>query len=58
MSTSSKRKTKKQHRINVILTDNQFQRLKRYAESKETTMSEAVRELIKKIPIQLELPIE
>ena len=52
MSTSSKRKANNSHRINVILTEKQFQLLKEYAESREITMSEAVRELIKAIPIK------
>jgi len=52
MSTSSKRKESSNHRINVILTEKQFQLLKGYAESKEITMSEAVRQLIKAIPMK------
>jgi hypothetical protein len=52
MSTSNKRKPKSGHRINVILTDKQFQSLQNYAQEREITMSEAVRELIKTIPMK------
>jgi predicted DNA-binding ribbon-helix-helix protein len=52
MSTSNERKSKKGHRINVILTENQFQVLQDFAEGKEMTMSEAIRELIREIPMK------
>jgi hypothetical protein len=58
MSTSSKRKIHNSHRINVILTEKQFQTLKEYAEDREVTMSEAVRELIKAIPMKKRTTIE
>jgi chemotaxis methyl-accepting protein methylase len=58
MSTSSKRKIQNSHRINVILTEKQFQTLKEYAETREVTMSEAVRELIKAIPMKKTSTIE
>jgi hypothetical protein len=52
MSASKERKSKKSHRINVILTENQFQALQDFAEGKEMTMSEAIRELIREIPMK------
>jgi DNA-binding MarR family transcriptional regulator len=52
MSASKERKPKKSHRINVILTENQFQVLQDFAEAKEMTMSEAIRELIRDIPMK------
>ncbi len=52
MSTSSKHKLQDSHRINVILTGKQFQALKGYAEEREISMSEAIRELIKAIPMK------
>jgi hypothetical protein len=58
MSTQKKSKPKATHRINVFLTESQYQRLNDYAASREITMSEAVRELIKNIPIQKKPTIE
>jgi hypothetical protein len=58
MSTSSKHKLQDSHRINIILTGKQFQTLKEYAEEREISMSEAIRELIKAIPMKKRTTIE
>jgi hypothetical protein len=58
MSTSSKHKLQDSHRINIILTGKQFQTLKEYAEEREISMSEAIRELIKAIPMKKKSTIE
>jgi len=58
MSTSSKHKLQDSHRINIILTGKQFQTLKEYAEEREISMSEAIRELIKAIPMKKRNTIE
>jgi len=51
MSTSNESTTKKKHRINVILTDKQLQALLDYANSKELTMSQALRNVIQEFLI-------
>jgi hypothetical protein len=58
MSTQKKRKSKATHRINVYLTESQYQRLNDYADDREITMSEAIRELIKDIPMKKPSTIE
>ena len=49
-------KPDKGHRINVILTDSQYELLKAYAIQEETTMSEAIRNLVKAIKLKKPKP--
>jgi hypothetical protein len=58
MSPQKIHQAKDKHRINVILTAAQFERLKWYAEEREITFSEAVRELIKAIPMKKQKSID
>jgi S-adenosylmethionine:diacylglycerol 3-amino-3-carboxypropyl transferase len=43
---------KKTHKLNIMLTEQQFQRLKLYAEQQEESMAEVIRNLIKKLSIK------
>jgi len=49
---------KKSTRINITLSEKLFQRLKDYAEAEETTMSEVLRDYIKRLPIKKPPTIE
>jgi metal-responsive CopG/Arc/MetJ family transcriptional regulator len=50
--------SKKSVRINVTLTEKLFQRLKDYAEAEEITMSEVLRDYIRKLPMKKKSSIE
>jgi hypothetical protein len=49
---------KKNVRFNVMLTEEQFQRLKDYAEQEDLAMADVVRSLIKTLPIKKRKTIE
>jgi len=49
---------KKSVRINVTLSEKLFQRLKDYAETEDTTMSEVLRDYIKTLPMKKVSTIE
>jgi predicted transcriptional regulator len=49
---------KKTHKLNVMLTEKQFQLLKTYAEQQEESMAEIIRRLCEKLPIEKEKTIK
>jgi hypothetical protein len=49
---------KKTHKLNIMLTEQQFQRLKLYAEQQEESMAEVIRTLIKTLPMKKQDSIE
>jgi len=49
---------KKTHKLNVMLTERQFQRLKTHAEQKEESMAEIIRRLCETLPIEKPSAIE
>lgn len=54
MTPQKTHQSEKGHRINVILTPSQFERLKAYSEQEEISMSEAIRQLVKNIQLKSE----
>ena len=49
---------KKTVRFNVMLTEEQFQRLKEYAEEQDLAMADVIRSLIKTLPIKSKKTID